>query len=124
MSTLKDLVETGDEIVKIEGIFSGTLSYLFNNYSSLKATSEHPQSFTEIVKVAKDKGYTEPDPRDDLNGMDVARKVVILGRVAGIDLSLDSLSVENIGRCIMVMFSFIKINYFYIVSVKTQREIN
>ncbi|KAJ1554967.1 hypothetical protein HK096_010972 [Nowakowskiella sp. JEL0078] len=94
ISTLNDLVRTGDEIVKIEGIFSGTLSYLFNNFSSASIAS--PQKFSNIVTVAKDSGYTEPDPRDDLNGMDVARKVVILGRVAGVDLSTETLEIENI----------------------------
>lgn len=74
LSTLVDFVRTGDEIVKIEGIFSGTLSYLFNNFSTLTSTAA-PKPFSETVRVAKDLGYTEPDPRDDLNGMDVARKV-------------------------------------------------
>ncbi|KAK9722906.1 Homoserine dehydrogenase [Basidiobolus ranarum] len=95
LSTLNDLVKTGDRIVKIEGIFSGTLSYLFNNYSTLD-TSVPRLDFSKIVQVAKDNGFTEPDPRDDLNGMDVARKVAILGRVAGLDVSLETLSVENI----------------------------
>ncbi|KAJ2803388.1 Homoserine dehydrogenase [Coemansia helicoidea] len=92
LSTLNDLVRTGDRIEKIEGIFSGTLSYLFNNFSAPGAT----QTFSECVGVAKASGYTEPDPRDDLNGMDVARKVTILGRVAGFELGIDTLDVENI----------------------------
>ncbi|KAJ1897163.1 Homoserine dehydrogenase [Kickxella alabastrina] len=92
LSTLNDLVRTGDEIVKIEGIFSGTLSYLFNNFSAPGATA----LFSDCVAVAKASGYTEPDPRDDLNGMDVARKVTILGRVAGLDIGTDTLPVENI----------------------------
>lgn len=54
------------------------------------------QCFSSIVKVAKELGYTEPDPRDDLNGMDVARKVTICGRLAGLDLDLSTLPVENI----------------------------
>ncbi|KAI8614621.1 homoserine dehydrogenase-domain-containing protein [Chytriomyces sp. MP71] len=94
ISTLNDLVETGDEIVKIEGILSGTLSYIFNNYSVAGGASGH--KFSDIVNVAKEKGYTEPDPRDDLNGMDVGRKVTILGRVAGIPLNLETLPIENI----------------------------
>ncbi|KAI9331255.1 homoserine dehydrogenase-domain-containing protein [Zopfochytrium polystomum] len=94
ISTLNDLVKTGDEIVKIEGVFSGTLSFIFNNFST--ASGESAGSFSSIVASAKEKGYTEPDPRDDLNGMDVARKVVILGRVAGVPLSLDTLSIENV----------------------------
>ncbi|KAI8819378.1 homoserine dehydrogenase-domain-containing protein [Fimicolochytrium jonesii] len=92
LSTLDDLIATGDEIVRIEGIFSGTLSYLFNNFSS----KEWTDTFSKTVSVAKELGYTEPDPRDDLNGMDFARKVVILGRLAGLSLDLKTLSVENV----------------------------
>lgn len=68
MGTLKHLLETGDKIIKIEGILSGTLSYIFNNFGD-------GRPFSEVVQDAKAKGYTEPDPRDDLNGTDVARKV-------------------------------------------------
>ncbi|KAJ1977167.1 Homoserine dehydrogenase [Dimargaris verticillata] len=96
LNSLYDLVKTGDEIVKIEGIFSGTLSYLFNEFSSPTAGASATKSFSDIVTVAKSLGYTEPDPRDDLNGMDVARKVTILARVAGLKVSLDDLAVENI----------------------------
>ncbi|KAF9429699.1 hypothetical protein BGZ76_001139 [Entomortierella beljakovae] len=95
INTLNDLVNTGDKIVKIEGIFSGTLSYIFNNFSTLDPSAK-PVKFSEVVSVARDLGYTEPDPRDDLNGMDVARKVIILGRVAGLDLTQESIQVENI----------------------------
>ncbi|KAI5953348.1 HOM6 [Candida jiufengensis] len=77
---LKDLVETGDKVETIEGIFSGTLSYIFNEYST---TEESNVKFSDIVKKAKKLGYTEPDPRDDLNGLDVARKVTILARISG-----------------------------------------
>ncbi|CEP13862.1 hypothetical protein [Parasitella parasitica] len=101
LSTLTDFVRTGDEITKIEGIFSGTLSYLFNNFSTLTSTDAAPKPFSETVRVAKDLGYTEPDPRDDLNGMDVARKVKVItvticGRLAGLELDLSTLPVENI----------------------------
>ncbi|TPX57058.1 homoserine dehydrogenase [Powellomyces hirtus] len=94
LSTLRDLIETGDDITRIEGIFSGTLSYLFNNFSSPNPPTT-PSTFSQTVSTAKSLGYTEPDPRDDLNGMDVARKVVILGRCAGIPLDLTTLHVEN-----------------------------
>ncbi|KAG9288363.1 hypothetical protein G9A89_021394 [Geosiphon pyriformis] len=97
LNTLNDLIQTGDEVIKIEGIFSGTLSYLFNNFSSANADkTKDPVKFSDVVKVAKANGYTEPDPRDDLNGLDVARKVVILGRLAGLDLTVENLPVENI----------------------------
>ncbi|KIR26282.1 homoserine dehydrogenase [Cryptococcus deuterogattii LA55] len=78
IQTLKDLVATGDEIEKIEGVFSGTLSYIFNEFSKPEGGDV---KFSEVVKVAKDKGYTEPDPRDDLSGTDVARKLSILSRL-------------------------------------------
>lgn len=80
IGTINDLVSTGDEIEKIEGIFSGTLSYIFNEYST---PTPKDVRFSEIVSVAKSLGYTEPDPRDDLNGLDVARKVTILARLSG-----------------------------------------
>ncbi|KAH6560410.1 hypothetical protein BASA50_006615 [Batrachochytrium salamandrivorans] len=97
LSTLNDLVDTGDEIIKIEGVFSGTLSYIFNAFSSVDtAVSSTPSGFSDIVKQAKSLGYTEPDPRDDLNGMDVARKVVILARLAGVPLSTDTLPIETV----------------------------
>lgn len=83
IGTVNDLVATGDQIEKIEGIFSGTLSYIFNEYST---PEPEEVNFSEIVSVAKSLGYTEPDPRDDLNGLDVARKVTILARLAGVDI--------------------------------------
>ncbi|KAK8116127.1 Homoserine dehydrogenase [Apiospora sp. TS-2023a] len=81
ISTLKDLVDTGDEVTKIEGVFSGTMSFLFNSFAPLEGSGG---KWSEEVKKAKELGYTEPDPRDDLNGLDVARKLTILARLAGL----------------------------------------
>lgn len=81
ISSLKELIETGDEVTKIEGVFSGTMSFLFNSFMPVGGGGG---KFSAEVKKAKDLGYTEPDPRDDLNGLDVARKLTILARLAGL----------------------------------------
>ena len=87
--TLRDLVQTGDEIVEIEGILSGTLSYLFNAFDGSRP-------FSSLVAEARELGYTEPDPRDDLSGMDVARKVVILAREIGMSVELSDVHLEGL----------------------------
>jgi bifunctional aspartokinase / homoserine dehydrogenase 1 len=89
IQTLRDLRETGDEIRRIEGILSGTLAYLFNVWDG-------KQPFSTIVREAKAKGYTEPDPRDDLSGVDFARKIVILGREMGLRLEMADVQLEGL----------------------------
>ncbi len=89
ITTLCDLIHTGDEVRSISGIFSGTLAYLFNVYDGTTP-------FSEIVRVAKESGYTEPDPRDDLSGMDVARKLTILARELGQKIEIGDFPVTNL----------------------------
>ena len=80
---------SGDRIRRIEAVLSGTLSYIFNNFDGSK-------TFSALVREAKVKGYTEPDPRDDLNAMDAARKALILARECGMALEFSSVKIEPI----------------------------
>lgn len=86
---LKDLMMSGDRVSKIEAILSGTISYIFNNFTG-------DAKFHDVVKQAQELGYTEPDPRDDLNGMDFMRKMLILARDAGHDLESADVKIASI----------------------------
>ena len=89
MSTLRDLIASGDEITRIEGILSGTLSYLFNGYDGTVP-------FSELVREAQQLGLTEPDPREDLSGEDVARKLLILAREIGLKMDIHEVQVHSL----------------------------
>ncbi|MDR2782484.1 MAG: bifunctional aspartate kinase/homoserine dehydrogenase I [Treponema sp.] len=89
ISTLRDLFLSGDHVRRIEAVLSGTLSYIFNNFDGGKP-------FSALVREARDKGYTEPDPRDDLNAMDAARKALVLARECGMPLEFSAVSIEPI----------------------------
>lgn len=88
ISTLRDLIKSGDRIHKIEAVLSGTLNFLFNNYDG-------STSFSSIVKRAKDEGYSEPDPRLDLSGEDVQRKILILSRESGLQMEMSDVDGES-----------------------------
>ena len=90
IDTIKLLHLSGENITKIKGVFSGTLSYLFNNFSAKDVP------FSEILKEAIDNGYTEPDPREDLCGNDVGRKLLILARELDLQNEFDEISIQNL----------------------------
>lgn len=89
IGTLNDLLRSGDKIRTIDAVLSGTLSYLFN-------TLVPGRPMSQLIRDARDRGFTEPDPRDDLSGLDVARKLLILVREAGYNLSLEDVTIENL----------------------------
>ncbi|TXE14014.1 bifunctional aspartate kinase/homoserine dehydrogenase I [Algoriphagus aquimarinus] len=88
INTLQDLMLSGDKVIRIEAVLSGSMNYIFSEL-------EKGDPFSEVVKKAKELGFTEPDPRDDLSGMDVARKILILGREAEQDLEFDSIEIQS-----------------------------
>jgi aspartokinase/homoserine dehydrogenase 1 len=120
--TLKDLMLSGDKVGRIEAILSGTISYIFNNFKG-------DRKFHEVVKEAQDKGYTEPDPRDDLNGKDFMRKMLILARDAGYPMEASDVSIENMlpASCmaaadVTAFYVELESNASYFENLKAQAE--
>jgi aspartokinase/homoserine dehydrogenase 1 len=89
IETMQTLLKTGDEIKRIEGILSGTLSYIFNVFDG-------SEPFSRVVRKAKEQGYTEPDPREDLSGNDVARKILILARETGVQMNIEDIDLQGL----------------------------
>ena len=88
ISTLEDLVKSGDQIHRIEAVLSGTLNFLFNTYDGIRP-------FAEVVRQAREEGYSEPDPRLDLSGEDVRRKILILTRESGYEMEMEQVESES-----------------------------
>lgn len=88
IDTLNNLIKSGDKIISIKAVLSGSLNFIFNNYNG-------NLTFKDIVQLAKEEGYTEPDPRIDLSGVDVARKILILARESGYKIELEEININN-----------------------------
>lgn len=124
IQTLKNLMLSGDRIIKIEAILSGTISFIFNNFKG-------DASFHDVVKEAQEKGYTEPDPRDDLSGMDFMRKMLILARDAGYPLEAIDVKLENMlpqaaidAGSVTEFYEALKAEDAYFNGIKTAAESN
>ena len=122
IKTLNDLMVSGDKISKIEAILSGTISFIFNNFKG-------DANFHDVVKTAQEKGYTEPDPRDDLGGIDFMRKMLILGRNASLaieakDVKLGAILPQNCAKAPSVedFYQELKNSNDYFEKLKTEAE--
>ena len=90
VDTLLQLHHSHDRITRIKGVFSGSMSFLFNTFSA------SDRNFTDVLNEAQSSGFTEPDPREDLNGMDVARKLLILARTVEVKAEISEVSIQNL----------------------------
>ena len=120
--TLRDLMMSGDRVLRIEAILSGTISFIFNNFKG-------DASFHDVVKLAQEIGFTEPDPRDDLSGLDFMRKMLILARDAGYPLEASDVQIENIlppsclqAASVQEFYTELKAAEAYFVQLKEKAE--
>lgn len=129
INTIQGLMLAGDRFIRIEAILSGTLSYIFNNFK--RSDGSASVRFVDVVREAKEKGYTEPDPRDDLSGQDVGRKILILAREAGFALEPDDVTIKNLlpqacidAPTIPAFFEQLEANNAYFEALLTEAEAN
>ena len=122
INTLQDLMLSGDKVIRIEAVLSGSMNFIFSEL-------ENGAPFSEVVKVAKEKGYTEPDPRDDLNGKDFMRKMLILARDAGYAFEESDVSIENMlpDACLQAatveeFYKQLELNADYFTKLKQEAE--
>jgi aspartokinase/homoserine dehydrogenase 1 len=120
--TLKDLMNSGDRIMRIEAILSGTISFIFNNFKG-------DANFHDVVKEAQERGYTEPDPRDDLSGKDFMRKMLILARDAGYAMEEADVQIESVlpaaclaAKTVEDFYAALKSEDAHFTSLKQQAE--
>ena len=113
IDTLNNLIASGDKITSIQAVLSGSLNFVFNNFNETT-------TFHDVVKQAQSEGYTEPDPRIDLSGVDVARKILILARESGLEINLED--IENVSFLTKENLASESVDHFYNSLIKSENH--